>query len=372
MAVSRDYLPITPDDLKLGEPAPFDCYGESKMVMLKAGTIVSSIHLEKLLDSGYKIDTTPPEVISDKTPFDIFDELKNRAQKIFLDFLSQDKTPSIPERITKFCQDIQKLCEFDSCAALGAIHLNYGGRHTVNHPIHVAIICEMIGQSKNVPQEQRLSILAAAITCNIGMLKLQDTLHKQETPPTQEQKDAIRMHPSRSVAMLMENNVTDELWLNTVQYHHEKVNGKGYPGELSGEQIPLPVRILALADVYCSLVTSRNYRGAVLAQEALRILLLKRSNEIDVPLTQSFIKKICVFPPGSFVKLQNGEKALVIRRGASPTTPIVKSIISADGVPYRDNPVKRDCADKAYAIKEMIPREKTPLSKLELLWDYKR
>jgi len=371
MAVSRDFIPITAGDLKLGEPAPFDCYGESKTLMLKAGTVVVNMHLEKLVGVGYKIDDTEPEVVSDKTPFETLDELKNRLQKIFVDFHEQVPPATLQGRVVKLCQDIQKLCEMDSCATLGAIHLNYGGRHTINHPIHVAIICELIAQAKEVPPVQRVSLLAAAITCNIGMLKLQDVLNKQDVSPTKEQKDTIRSHPFRSVVMLMKCGVKDGTWLRTVKHHHEKLNGKGYPGELSGDDIPLPVRILSLADIYCSLVSSRSYRSPVLAQEALRIILLKRSKEIDVPLAQLMIKSIGIYPPGTFVQLQNAEKALVIRRSENAAAPIVKSFAAPSSTYYKP-PVQRDCSDKAYAIKEMIPRDKEFSLNFEMLWDYGR
>lgn len=370
MAIITEFLPLNEGDLTLGEPAPFDCYGENKTLMLKAGTVVKSSHLEKLIGYGFRVDDTPPpDVELIRTPFQRIDDFKTRLQKIFTDIQAQDKPSNLQARIIKLCEDVQKLWEQDACAALGAVHLNYGGRHSIDHPVHVALICELIGQAKDIPHEQRISILAASLTCNIGMLKYHDALHRQETPLAKEQKDDVRAHPLKSVALLAEIGVADGTWLKTVKHHHEKLNGAGYPAGLSGENVTLPVRILALADSYCSMLTSRSYRQSMTAQESLRLLLTKRSADIDPALAQLLVKKLTLYPPGAFVRLVNGEKALVIRRGEGVMTPKVKSYTAPNGVPLKVV-VLRDCSNKDYAIKEMLPRDKDFKLGLEELWDY--
>jgi len=378
-AVLNEFVwkPIQPGDLRLGEVAPFDCYGANMVLLLRKGSIVTSSHqLDKIIDTGYRVDedVAPPPANQNKSPFEILDELKNRLQKVFSDFLDNPdpKKPShLQARVLSFCKDIQTLCEFDADAALGGLHLDFTGRYSINHPLHVAILCELLGRDKNIPPEQRQSILAAAITGNIAIVKLQDSLHKQDAPLTKEQKEAIRIHPVVGADILIENGITDELWLNTVIYHHEKINGKGYPGALSGDKIPLAVRLVSLADTYSAMVSNRSYGSHFLAQDALRDIFLKRGDEIDGELAQLFIKEICIYPPGAFVKLQTGEIAIVIRRGENPTTPIVKTLIGPDGTRLKI-PLQRDCAAKESAVREMIPRNMTITLNLELLWNYAR
>jgi len=370
------WKPVLADDLQLGEPAPFDCYGSNKALLLKKGSIVTKNQLDKISQDGYRIDedVAPPPTNQNKSPFEILDELKNRLQKIFSDFLDNPdpKKPShLQARVLSLCKDIQALCEFDADAALGGLHLDFTGRYTINHPLHVAILCELLGQVKNIPPEQRQSILAAAITCNIAIVKLQESLHKQDAPLSEGQKETIRIHPELGEAMLKQSGVTDELWLNTVIYHHEKINGKGYPGVLSGDKIPLAVRLVSLADTYSAMVSNRSYRSSFLAQDALRDIFLKRGGEVDGQLAQLFIKEICIYPPGAFVKLQTGEIAIVIRRGENPTTPTVKTLIGPDSTRFKI-PLQRDCAAKGCAVREMIPRNMTIPLNLELLWNYVR
>lgn len=368
MSVFNDFVPINPGELELGQPAPFDCFGENKALMLKRGTIVKSTHLEKLVGIGFKVDDAPVSIESNATPFDRMDDFKGRLQKIFTDFYAKDRPNNLSTRILKLSSDIQSLCKADLAAVLGAMHLNNTGRHSINHPLHLAIICEMVADAKSIPQEDRIPIIAAAITCNIGMLKIQDGFQRQDTPLSKDQKSDVVAHPLRSVALLMDSGIDNQTWLRTVKFHHERLDGKGYPASLVGEDIALSDRILRLADTYCSMIASRNYRSHMTPQEALRLILLKRSNEIDITLAQTLVKRIGVYPPGAFVKLVNGEKGIVVRPGESPSTPIVKCFAAANGVQYKSL-VTRDCSKQDFAIKEMITRDKEFLVKLEELWD---
>lgn len=371
------WRPILADDLKVGEPAPFDCYSANKTLLLQKGTIVTQSQLDTIAETGLRVDTEsvpPAPTTPEKSPFDILDELKNRLQKIFADFYetpNPNKPTNLGARVLSLCKDIQALCTLDDCAALAGLHLDITGRYTINHPLHVAILCELLGVNKKVPADQRLSILAACVTCNLSIVKLQESLHKQDAPLSPEQKEIIRVHPALSASMLKEHGITDSLWVNTVTYHHEKFNGKGYPGILSGDKLPLSVRMVSLADTYSAMVSNRSYRNSFLAQEALRDIFLKRGAEVDAELAQLFIKEVCIYPPGAFVKLRTGETAIVVRRGENPTTPIVKALIGPDNSRYKV-PIRRNCAEKECAVKEMIPRNTTVSLNLEQLWDYER
>jgi len=71
--------------------------------------------------------------------------------------------------------------------------------------------------------------------------------------------------------------------------HHVRWDGTGYPDHLSGEAIPLPARIMALADVYDALVTDRVYKAATTHSQAIEIIRAERGNQFDVVLTDIFL-----------------------------------------------------------------------------------
>ena len=110
-------------------------------------------------------------------------------------------------------------------------------------------------------------------------------------------------------------------------YHHEKVDGSGYPKKIKLDQIPLSARIVALADVYDALTSDRPYRAALPANEAIEFLLGHANQQLDEMLVKSFIKLIIPYPVGTLVKLSNGDIGIVERLYENfPLRPVVKVI----------------------------------------------
>lgn len=367
-------------EIRVGQPLPWDCYDQGGVLLLRRGTVVSSERqLETLMERGLFVNNRADEVGGqDKgsqrteyeitSPFHIVDEFKRRLKGIF-EVLANRQAEEWPARVLKLCQDLQALCDKDADAALASLHLDHEGRYTIVHPLHVAILSEMIGRKKNLPAEQRLTMLAAALTGNISMIELQEVLHRQQAPLTDAQREEIRMHPLVSVDLLLELGVKEDPWIKTVLHHHEKIDGSGYPGALRGDDIPLLVRIVSLADAYSAMVTPRSYRNQILARDALRDIFLKRGSEVDAELAGLFIKELGVFPPGAFVRLKNGEIAVVIRRGANATAPVVQSVVGPRGAPL-PTPFRRDCNEPRYIIHEMVARDRGLTLNLHRLWGY--
>jgi HD-GYP domain-containing protein (c-di-GMP phosphodiesterase class II) len=75
--------------------------------------------------------------------------------------------------------------------------------------------------------------------------------------------------------------------------------------------------VVALADMYSAMITPRSYRQPVMAHNALKNIFTKRGEAVDNQLTQLLIREVGLYPPGSFVKLVNGDTAIVIKRAIS-------------------------------------------------------
>ena len=365
---------IKEQDLRVGEPLTFDCYDISGILLLKKGIIINSQRqLDALIERGLFASASPspekqiePTHEKKNTPFDTLDGFKNRLKNIYAS-LGQSQQNDFESRIIKLIQDIQGICEQDANAALGALHLDHTGRYTIIHPLHVALLSELIGKRQALSMEERTLTLAAALTANISIIDLQEELQKQTTPLTPEQQDQIHKHPTHAAEMLRSLGINHDLWLKTVQHHHEKLDGSGYPGALQNEEIPMSVRIISLADCYSAMVTPRVYRNAIMAKDALKDIFLKRGSETDAHLAQVFIKELGIFPPGAWVKLANGEVGIVTHRASK--TPIVKSIIGPRGAPLQKC-IRRDSANPEFEIREMVQPDRSLPLNIESLWDY--
>lgn len=201
------------------------------------------------------------------------------------------------------------------------------------------------------------------------MLELQDKLHNQKEPLTEHQLREIRQHPDNGEKLLRAAGVDDPLWLRIVRQHHERNDGSGYCEGLRGDAIIEEAKLLALVDIYSAMVSPRAYRAEMQAKEVLRDLFLSRGKSIDDHLCMVFIKEMGIYPPGSFVRLVNGEVAVVIRRGNSATSPLVSSVLSPRGGLYI-KPLRRDTSQKGYAIQEFCVMEKGVKLNLSVIWGY--
>ena len=263
---------------------------------------------------------------------------------------------SLVEKTTTIAKTIQKACEIDEEAAIASIFVGLEGRYPVVHPIQTAVLCEIVAKHFGRPEDERQLLVAAAITMNISMVNLQNKLHMQKEPLTEAQQQELNKHPQESCDLLKQKGVTDPVWLNAVLQHHERVDGSGYAQGLSGAAIIPAARLIKLADVYCSLVTGRAYRPAMLQNLAMREVFLQRGKQIDPVMTDQFVKVVGIYPPGTFLRLMNGEIAMATRRGKTSALPMVQSVAGPRGAPLSVY-IKRDCSQEKFAIREAISKE---------------
>lgn len=285
-------------------------------------------------------------------PFAEYDDLCTRLQTLFAE-LDQHRhfTPgSITKRFQNLVVQIQGLVQYDADALMGAVHLPGRFDYTVRHPMQIAVLTELVLARLNTEQSVRLSTLCAALSANLAMNPYQKKLDIQRTPLTEQQKQQIHHHPLNSTAQLAEAGVQDSLWLQLVEQHHEKLDGSGYPRGLKGAEICQEARILALADVYSAMVTPRVYRGPINLIESLKDLFIQRGSKFDEKLTRLFINELGLYPPGVYVRLNNGELAVVVGRTRDFKSPRVVSIRRSDGNMHA-SPRKRDTSEADYAIK---------------------
>ncbi len=367
---------LTNKDLELGQELPWNVYDSSDKLLLRKGSIIaSSIQLEALLKRGMYRSNTDAErqkrkpLEDNSTPFDIIYNFADRLSQIFSSIpLGQD---NIEARTRKLCNELQQLCDRDSDAALGAVHLCFDYPYSVMHSIDVAILCELVAKRLDWNDERRSSLISAALTCNVAMHELQDELHSQEGPLNDRQRRAIDTHPQRSYELLKDCGVKDSIWLEAVIQHHERIDGSGYPKGISGSDLTLEAGLIAVLDRYTAMVSGRSYRDGIHAKEVLSRMFMDRGQIYDESICITLIKELGIYPPGAFVRLVNGEIGIVIKRGKDSMKPITSSLISPRGGLYT-RPFQRDPnEDKNFVIKEVVKRDKRIQLNLLALWGFK-
>lgn len=382
MSSMSNFQKVSRSGIKLGEPLPYSVYDEHGVLLLRAGFAINlQRQLDRLLDVGLyynKADSTnpPPQRKIDSqrddeeaNTFLMLDTTKIRLHRIFDQYRAGRGIEDFLDRIEDIAITIQECCSHDIDAALANLHLDYDTSYAIVHCMQAAILCEITGKHLGVKEDVRLVLVKAALTHDIGLIDIQDTLDRQVEPLTDVQKDRIRQHPTDSVGRLLTLGVSNETWLDAVAHHHERLDGSGYPDQLSGSAIKTPTRVMAVADIYSAMIRDRPYRKAMVSREAMRQLLVEQASKTDQRLIQMMIKNVGVFPPGAIVELENKEIAVVKQRQASSLNPIVYSFIKPTGMPMLV-PVKRDTSAPGYKINGILPfsKYKGSISVIRGLW----
>lgn len=190
------------------------------------------------------------------------------------------------------------------------------------HAVHVALLVARLTQRLALPEAECESLVCAALTMNIAMVNLQQQLSHQAEALSSLQAKQLRLHPLASSAMLREVGIDDEIWHLAILEHHEQWNGKGYPFGLPRGKISPGAHLLHVADVAMARLHPRHYRRPQLPKSAMVQLFQQRDTLADAKLADCLIKEVGLYPPGSFVKLEQGDTAIVVQHGDDITTPL--------------------------------------------------
>ena len=139
-------------------------------------------------------------------------------------------------------------------------------------------------------------ILLSSLLHDIGKIAISDTILNKTGKLTDEEQEIMKTHTSKGVEVIdkIEKSTDFAGFLECAKLfagtHHEKWNGSGYPQGLSGVNIPLEGRIMAIADVYDALISTRPYKKSFTADEAVQIIIDNTGTHFDPTLINSFYK----------------------------------------------------------------------------------
>jgi HD-GYP domain-containing protein (c-di-GMP phosphodiesterase class II) len=374
-----------PSEISVGQPLPWAIHDRHGTLLLKRGEVIRSEDLLRaVLTRGIvrESDLAPQrereplrvERASDNEARSVFRSVRACGDRLALILieLHGERCRDALQQCISLGEELQGLCERDLDAALAAFQVD-ASEHmgtTATRGIQAAVLAELLGRGLALDPDLRRLLIGAALTHDLGMHALSDTLNRQKLVLSTQQRDALSLHPEVSCERLQRAGLESEFWLDAVRQHHERVDGSGYPERLAGPLISVGARLLAVIDTYTAMIRPRAYREAVQSREALRQLFLERGRLVDESLAATFIRDIGVYPPGTFVRLHNGEVAVVTRRGASAATPQLRAVVSASGVPLVRAP-QRDSRDPDFGIVGAVPtqRYRSVLGRVHELWD---
>ena len=206
--------------------------------------------------------------------------------------------------------------------------------YSASHALVCGTLCHIMAREFALPDHERNALVRAALTMNIGMTQMQDELAVQREVPSHAQQQAIAAHPSKSQEMLEQLDITNDLWLDIVGQHH----GNNLPASTPLAQLS-PVdrltRILGTIDRYAAMISPRKSRAGRSATDSVRALVGQEIDQRD-EVGLMLVRTVGLCPPGTYVRLDNGDTAIVLRRGDKPNMPLVASVLDASGAHHTE------------------------------------
>lgn len=158
--------------------------------------------------------------------------------------------------------------------------------YTRGHSERVASFSLQIAKALSLSNLEE--IYSAALLHDIGKIAIPESVLRKTGSLTKEEYDDIKTHPQRGFNLLLKSSQFEGI-LDGVLYHHERLDGSGYPCGLKGDQIPMQARIIAVADVYDALTSDRSYRPAMTIQEATAIIEAGRGTKFDAAVVDCLL-----------------------------------------------------------------------------------
>ncbi len=190
--------------------------------------------------------------------------------------------------------------------------LKHSDEYTYTHCVNVAFYSMLIAKWLKTPDSLTQEVIQAGLLHDIGKTKVsKEILNKKEKLTSAEWK-IIKKHSQYGYEMIKDIPGISQGVLTGVLQHHERMDGSGYPGKLSGDNIGLHAKIIAVADVYDAMTQNRVYKRKVSPFESFRMFLTSGICSFDTHVLGVFLKHLPAYYIGERARLNNGLQGEIV------------------------------------------------------------
>lgn len=217
------------------------------------------------------------------------------AMNTFMDILSRKKIPISKEVSKNLCQKLSepgsnnitpKDMLYSVADMLAKTYNPLHGKGITKSKVQLATkLAKVFDLSKDDIDNLRI----ATLLYDVGNLMIPHELLQKAGPLTDEERDEIKKHPIIAAREILKPISEIKDIIPIIEHHHENWDGSGYPGNVSGEKIPLASQIILITDSYFALTEPRSYRQALTPQEALEVIKEDSNKKWNPSLVKEFV-----------------------------------------------------------------------------------
>ena len=273
----------------------------------------SDISSEK---GGFSLPTASRrEKMVSSEDFKQFKQAFNEEVQDFKSKLNEVVLKNAPLEVNTLLDDALNLVSQAHQSAYGIFDMLHSMREnddtTYTHCINVGLFCNVFAGWLKLSEEETNLATLCGLLHDVGKLRVPEELLKKTETYTEEDKAAIKAH-TREGYLLVKDLDIDSHIKNAILTHHERCDGSGYPFGLSGFRIDPYAKMVAIADVYDAMTSTRAHRGAMSPIQAIEVMQEEGLQKYDVRFIMIFLENVMNTFIGNRVLLSSGEKGEII------------------------------------------------------------
>lgn len=311
-----------------------DIFSEHGVLLIPAGTTLEAQHITLLIERRiHEIDIgiPSPDLAEQIESAPISPQITTQLQHVF-------REQELREHYIKVLGNIKALFEsadgtrippidqiIDAYKTLSNIHVKQGyfflqfnklkghDEYTYRHALNVSVISSLIGKIIGLPSDTVELLGVMGLLHDIGKMKVPPEILNKPGKLTPEEFEIMKAHTLYGYEMLKNIEGTNERILQSPLYHHERLDGSGYPSGLTGSQIPLEVQIIAIADVFDAIGSDRVYKEKDSSYfAALELMKEAYDYKLNIQIVLPFVYYLIEGYIGGIATLSSGEIAEVM------------------------------------------------------------
>ncbi|NMM65052.1 HD-GYP domain-containing protein [Clostridium sp. P21] len=312
---------------------PGDVIGKSILsnegrVLLRAGVKLNTNYINKLTELGVFYVYVRDERLDD---VNVEDERLTELKQVTIKSLSgimknvnNVNSKELKESLNRVEEMISYVIELGDVNK-SLYDIKTFDNYTYIHSLDTCIMTAFLGIASKYNQWDLKEMVIGAILHDIGKTKISTDLLNKKGPLTKEEFEEVKKHTIYGAEILKKNVTMPDSIIKVVEQHHERVDGKGYPYGLTGNQISRFAKVICVCDVYDAVSNDRCYRDKFKSNDAYELILSGSGTSFDSNVVANFKNTFSIYPLGSCVRLSNGDEGYVISQNKGfPDRPIIR------------------------------------------------
>ena len=225
---------------------------------------------------------------------------------------SFDSKP-VKQHVKQFTSSILR----NPSAMMWLSRIKHADNYTAEHCLNVGMLAVSLGRHLGFERSDLETLGLSGMLHDVGKMLIDPTVLNKTGKLTGDEFDLIKQHTILGKDMLESDTTLSPAVIESAYYHHERVDGSGYPAGINASRLSVFCRIITIVDAFDAMTSQRCYSTAKPVSEALKILYDNRAEQFDEELTVKFIECMGIYPPGCIVELETGEVGFVINNTPS-------------------------------------------------------